>query len=45
MVPFSPFGDCWLLMARQNQTGLSWQSKLVNFGDAAGKRASTIGQN
>src|SRR3954452_571641 len=36
MVPFSPFGDCWLFMACQHQTGLSRQSKLVTFGTPSG---------
>jgi hypothetical protein len=31
MVPFSPFGDCWLFMACQHQAGLSQQSKLVTL--------------
>src|SRR5215217_3520738 len=39
IVPFSPFGDCWLLMACQHQAGMSWQSKLVTFWDARGQRA------
>ena len=42
MVPFSPFGDCWLLMARQHQAGMSWQSKLVTFATPEGSAPGAL---
>jgi hypothetical protein len=36
MVPFSPFGDCWLIMARQHQTGRGSSQNLSLFGTPEG---------